>query len=68
VKIAILVMALVFNSANLQQSFAFVDCGYGTLYYSEEVSEDEPVSGNEQEEGVNDIETLGETISANFSV
>jgi len=49
-KIAILVMALVFNSANLQQSFAFVNCGYGTLYYSEELSEDVPIQENIKEE------------------
>jgi len=39
-KITMLTVLLAINFAIEQESPAFVDCGYGALYYSEELLED----------------------------
>jgi len=39
-KITMLTVLLAINFAMEQESPAFVDCGYGALYYSEELPED----------------------------
>jgi hypothetical protein len=41
-KITMLTVFLAINFAMEQESPAFVDCGYGALYYSEELLEDGP--------------------------
>jgi hypothetical protein len=39
-KIAMLAVFLAFNFAAVQESLAFVECGYWALCYSEEIPED----------------------------
>ena len=39
-KITMLAVLLAFNFAVVQESLAFVDCGYSALCYSEEIPED----------------------------
>jgi len=46
-KIAMLAVFLAFNFATVQESPAFVDCGYGALCYSEEIPEDGPIQETE---------------------
>ena len=43
-----LAVFLPFNFAAVQESLAFVDCGYGALCYSEEIPEDGSVTENVQ--------------------
>ena len=48
-KTVIFAVLLAFNFAVVQESPAFVDCGYGALCYSEEIPEDGPASETVQE-------------------
>jgi len=49
-KIAMIAVFLAFNFATVQESAAFVDCGYGALCYSEEIPEDGPFQETVQKE------------------
>ena len=66
-KIAMLAVFLVFNFATVQESAAFVDCGFGALCYSEEIPEDGSVTQNVQRE-VNSPAEAAESGSRDMSV
>jgi hypothetical protein len=66
-KITMLAVFLAFNFATVQESAAFVDCGYGALCYSEEIPEDGPVPENAQGE-VNSPAQAGESGPRDMSV
>jgi hypothetical protein len=66
-EIAMLAVFLPFNFAAVQGPLAFVDCGYGALCYSGEISEDGSVTENVQRK-VNSPAQAAESESRDMSV